>query len=223
MRRTFKWLQALVFQNFGWKMLSLLAAVILWALVASEPELVTSVRAQLVYKNLPEDLELASEPVPTVTLELRGPSGELRGFGDGGLRPAVILDMSTVLPGERTFAIDTSNVKLPRKVRLMGSIPSEVPFKFERRMVRRVPVTVQVLGEGAGGYLVASKSATPAGLTIMGPASHVAKIATVTTDPVDVSNVVGSTEFRTNAYVNDPYVRFQSSPQVAITVTMRKR
>ena len=43
------------------------------------------------------------------------------------------------------------------------------------------------------------------------------------TDPVDVSGVVGSAEFHVNAFVEDPYVRFQSSPQVTVAVTMKKK
>jgi hypothetical protein len=60
-------------------------------------------------------------------------------------------------------------------------------------------------------------------LTIIGPASRVAGIARVTTDPVDVSAIVGSAEFQVNAFLEDSYVRFQSSPTVKVAVTMRKK
>ncbi len=53
----------------------------IWAMVASEPELSTFVSTQVEYKNLPDDLEISSNPVTTVLLELRGPSGELQGLG----------------------------------------------------------------------------------------------------------------------------------------------
>jgi len=45
----------------------------------------------------------------------------------------------------------------------------------------------------------------------------------VVTDPVDVSSVVGRSGFRVNAFVSDAYVRFAASPQVVVTVTMKKR
>ena len=98
MNRVVKWTRALVWQNFGWKLLSLGMAVLIWALVATEPELGARVAVRLEYKNLPEDLEFSSEPAGPISLELRGPSGELR-----GLNPAVILDMTDVQPGVRTF------------------------------------------------------------------------------------------------------------------------
>jgi len=220
--KALKWLLRLVFENFGWKALSIAIAVAIWALVASEPELSTFATAQLEYKNLPDDIEIASEPISEISLELRGPSGELRGLGDG-VRPVVILDMSSVAPGQRTFPVGDGNVRLNRRVRLVRAIPSEVRFDFERRLVRNVPVRIRITGEGQNGYLVASREAQPAELTVVGPASHVARIAAAVTDPVDVSGVVGIKEFRVNAFVEDPYARIRSSPQVAVTVTMKKR
>lgn len=221
--KVLRWLGGFVVENAAWKVLSLLIAVILWAVVASEPELAAFATAPVEYKNLPEDLEISSETVSEVSLELRGPSGELRGLHDGGLRPAVILDMSGVRRGERTFAIDSGNVKLARGVRLVRAIPSEVRLDFERRAAKDVPVVPRFTGNGAGGYVVANWSVGPPELPIVGPADHVTRVRQVVTDPVDVSNVVGTSEFRVNAYVDDPYVRFHSSPQVAVSVTMKKK
>ena len=81
LQRALRWTLQLVFHNFGWKLLSLAIAVVLWALVASEPELSEFATVRLEYRNLPDDLEISSDPVSSVSLELRGPSGELRGAG----------------------------------------------------------------------------------------------------------------------------------------------
>jgi hypothetical protein len=217
------WWTELVTHNFWWKLLSVAMAAVLWALVASEPELNTLVTVPLEYKNLPDDLEISVEPVSAITLELRGPSGELRGPGGGSLHPAVILDMSGVQPGIHTFPIGDGNLKLSRGIRLVRANPSEVRFEFDRRMVRSVPVKVRVTGEGQNGYVVAGVTADPPELSVQGPAGKVSKIREVVTDPVDVSTVVGTSEFRVNAFVDDPYVRFRSSPQVRVTVNMKKK
>jgi hypothetical protein len=224
MTKALKWIRSLLLENFGWKMLSLAAAVVIWALVASEPELTTLATVRLEYKNLPDDLEISSATVDTVRLELRGPSGELRGLGEsGGLHPALILDMSSVQPGERTFTIDQDNVKLSRGVSLVRTIPAEVRFQFERRMTRAIPVVVRTIGEGQNGYVIAHEDIVPPELHIVGPASRVARTTTAITDPLDVSNVVGTSEFRVNAFVEDPYIRFEGSPQVRVTVTLKKK
>ena len=94
MSKAFRLLRGLVFEHFGWKLLSLVIAVVVWAMVASEPELGTLATVPLEYRNLPDDLEISSEPISQVVLELRGPSGELRSLT--GMHPAVILDMSGI-------------------------------------------------------------------------------------------------------------------------------
>jgi YbbR domain-containing protein len=218
--RYVKWIT----ENIGWKLLAVAIAVLLWILVASEPELSTFVTVPLAYKNLPQDLEISGEPVNSISLELRGPAGELRSLGEtGGLRPAVVVDMTAVQPGERTYPIGDGNVKLSRGVRLVRAIPSEARFEFERRRTRMVDVYPRFTGDGTNGYRVEHFTVEPNQLQVVGPASRVARISSVVTDRVDVSSVVGASEFRVNAFVEDPYVRFAGSPQVTVAVTMKRK
>ncbi len=210
---------SLVTHNFLWKIASLAGAVVIWALVASEPELSTFTTVRLEFRNLPPGTEISSTPVGSVTLELRGPAGELRGPGeDRG--PAVVLDMHDVAPGQRTFPIGGNNVNLPRGVRLVRAFPSEVQFQFEPRLTREVPVKVQFT-KNQSGATIAGYTVSPDELEIEGPASHVRRIATVGTDLVPVPTAPGETHVRVNAFVSDSYVRFQGSPQVEVTVTTR--
>jgi hypothetical protein len=223
MMRALKWLGGLVVKNFGWKLLSLAVAFTIWALVATEPELNAVTQVQLEYRNIPDDLEISSEPVSTVRLELRGPSLALRDLGSSGVaRPSIVLEMGGVQPGQHTFTIDDGAVKLPRGVRLVRAIPSEVRFDFERSATRDVPVVVRFAGQGDNGYAVARYDFSPRMARIVGPASHVGRIAAATTDPVDVSTLAGSAEFHVNAFVNDDFVRFQTRSLVTVLVTMKK-
>jgi YbbR domain-containing protein len=219
MRRRFEWLFRFVLSNLGWKLLSLAIAVGLWAFVASEPELATITTVPVQYKNLPDELEISSEPPDAVSLELRGPSGQLQ----SGVHPAVVLDMSGVQPGERTYSVGNGNVKLARGVHLVRAIPSELRYRFERRATRLVTVVPHFANEGQNGYEVARAKVDPEELSIVGPASHVNRMHSVATDAADVSGVVGSSEFRVNAYTGDPFVRFAGSPQVNVTVVMKKK
>jgi hypothetical protein len=58
-----QWVGRLVSNNFWWKVLAVGIAMVVWVLVASEPELSTFATAHLEYKNLPDELEISSEPV----------------------------------------------------------------------------------------------------------------------------------------------------------------
>jgi YbbR domain-containing protein len=218
--KALKWVAGLITQNIWWKLLSLIIAVLLWSMVASEGDVSTYVTARVNLKNLPDSLELSAEPPSTVTLELTGPATELRRIGDGGQHPEVLLDMANMTPGQHTFPISENNVKLSRGIHILLAIPSQVRFDFEDRMTRTVPVRARITGAPPKGYTV-SVSTTPAEMEIVGPRTHVVRIDSVVTDPVDVSGLAGISQFKVNAYIGDPFVRFEAAPQVVVTITAK--
>jgi YbbR domain-containing protein len=220
--RQVKWIGALLFENLPWKLLSLAIAVVIWALVATEPELTTNARAGLEYKNLPEGLEIASDPLTSVILELHGPAGELRGMGES-VHPTVVLDLSAATPGKHTYAVSDSNVKAGHGVTLVGAKPPRVQFEFEARRVTNVPIQVRFTGEGQNGYAIQSYKVEPTQESIMGPRNHVARVTAAITDAIDLSNVTGTVQIPVSVFVEDAYVRFVSAPGAVVTVTMKKK
>ncbi|HXK02982.1 MAG TPA: CdaR family protein [Verrucomicrobiae bacterium] len=202
----------MVFKNAGWKLLSLAIAFVIWALVASEPEVATFTPVRLEFNHVPGNLEISSEPVGTVVLELEGPSGELRGVGDG-VRPEVVLDVGNIGPGLHTFTIGDGNVRLARGVHLVRAIPSEVRIQFDTHLERSVPVHVRWAGAAPARYRV-----IPERVGIQGPHDRVERITAVTTDPVDLSGVNGSGSIKVNVSVGDPYVRFSGTSEVVVQV-----
>lgn len=211
-------MMGLLTRNLGWKLLALGLAVFVWVLVSSEPELASFVSVPVQYQNLPEDLEISSNALETVSLELRGPAGQLRDFG--GAKGAVVLDMSAVSAGERTFSISTANVDLPRGLRLVRAIPAQLRYDFEKRMRRAVPVEVRFTNIPRG-YTVADAAVSPSQLTIVGPESRVERVARVVTDPVDAQAAGGPSGTHANTFVDEPQVRFVSNPRVTVTATLR--
>jgi len=211
----------LVTKNLAWKLLSLAIAVVVWVVVANEPELSTFATVGVKYRNLPDDLEISSDPVSTVKLELSGPSGQLRGVGEGSASPEVILDMAKVQTGERTFPIGDGNVKLVRGVHLVRAIPSEVRLRFERHAERTVKITPRF--RERDGYEVTSFTVKPDSITVAGPASHVTTVDTVLTDQVNFPARAGSFEYPVNTFIEDPYVRFLGISRVTVTLTVRKK
>jgi YbbR domain-containing protein len=101
-------------------------------------------------------------------------------------------------------------------------IPAQLRFRFERRIVRDVPVEARFT-DPREGYAVASYQVVPAKLTITGPESSVERTTAVVTDRINISGVLSTSQFHVNSYLSEPQVRFQSPSQVDVRVVVKKK
>ena len=201
-------------------LVALVTATLFWQSVAADPVMASFVSVPVQYRGLPEDIEISSDLFESVYVEVRGPSERLQSYRDQN--PTVVLDMSNVRPGERTFSINESNLDLGRGLRLVRAVPAQLRFQFEPRATREVAVEVRFTKSPPQGYGIASYEVVPRTLRIIGPQSRVAEVNQLLTDPVDLGAVVGPAEFRVNVFAGDPLVRFVGSPRVIVRVTIKK-
>lgn len=208
-------------RNLGWKALSVLLALVLWIGIAREPEMATSVSVPLLLRNIPDDLDISSEVLERVHIELRGPSGRL--IPENLSQAAVILDLTGVQPGERTFTIEPRNVRqLPIGITFYRAVPSQVSLRFERLVSREVPIEPAYSKGPPDGYGVVAYSFTPSKLRVRGPEGRIQQLKHITSDPIDLSGVVSHKGIRVQARIGDPQLRLESSPVVTFNVTMAK-
>ena len=214
-------MRRLLFENLGWKFLSLALAILLWFAIVGEPELATSVSAPVEYRNLPRELEISSDVLERIHLEVRGPSGKLQPSRMADT--TVVLDLSSAAhPGERTFTISQRNVNLPAGVVLSRAVPAQLRLRLERRLSRAIPVQVRYAGPPPAGYRVVRQEVQPASVQVTGPESRVNQVEAAQTDAIDLSSVVGEASFQTQTFVGDPQVRLESSPAVSVKVVLER-
>lgn len=207
-------------RNLLWKLFALAAAFGIWLNVSNEPELETIVSVPVQYNHFPKDLEISSDITESIDVEARGPSGLLGSLGDG--RIAAIVDFASVTaPGERTFTLSNRELKLPRGIELIRTIPAQLRFTFDRRATRFVPVEVQYSGMLPPGYVIASVSVDPPELEIAGPQSHVLKSRKLKSDPFDLTNVTSEKTEKLSVYEAEPEVRIVNPPQVRVEVRVQ--
>jgi diadenylate cyclase len=209
-------------RNLLWKLLALAAAFGVWLSVSSEPDLATIVSVPVEYNHFPKDLEISSDIVETIEVEARGPSGQLRGLHDS--RIAAIIDFAGVTaPGERTFTLTNAELKLPRGIDLIRTIPAQLRFKFERRATRAVSVDVKFSGKLPAGLSIAGVDTEPSQLSITGPESHVLGSGKLVSDPFDLTNVAGDTTQTLAVYAAESEVRILNPPQVRVKIRVNRK
>jgi len=118
-------------RNLGWRLLSLLLAVLLWVAVEGEPELVTLQPVPVFYRNVESNLALVANPPVSVRIELRGAADVLS--RDNLANVAVLLDLAGLTePGEKVFPVTRANITLPAGVRFVRSDPPELRLHLDR-------------------------------------------------------------------------------------------
>ena len=216
------WFQRWVLHNISLKLIALLSAVLLWTAVSREPVIEVGFNVPVEFHQVPEDLEITTEVVPQAQVRLRGPSRRLRELTAADLH--VVVDLGSIRPGERTFDLTATQVRVPFGVEVMQIIPAHIRLTFDRRSSRMVPVHPRVTGSFPTGFGVVNIKAVPAEIAIIGPERRVAGVDAALTDPIDATGVVGSASFTTNAYVADPLVREVRPIPIRVTVvTARTR
>ena len=209
-----------LFHDIGWKLASLLLAVVVWGVVSAEPEIETVLSVPVQYANRSPNLEVSSDYRESIKLELRGSSGRLRDLNN--TKTAVVLDFSNVHEaGERTFPVTWRNAGLPRGVQLVRAVPSELHFRFERNLTRTVPVQVRFSGL-PGKLLVSAAVPVPSEVGISGPESRVSRVDFALTDPLDLATITGNTTRTSALYVTEPEVRLLGRPHVQVRITVAK-
>jgi YbbR domain-containing protein len=119
--------------NLGWKLLSVLLAVLLWVAVEGEPELVTLQSVPVFYRNVESNLALVANAPGNIRIELRGASDVLS--RDNLASVAVLVDLAGLTePGEKAFPISRANLTLPAGVRFVRADPPELKLHLDRTL-----------------------------------------------------------------------------------------
>lgn len=209
-----------IFHNIGLKITSLLLATGLWVAVSSEPPSETAVNVGIVFRNMPDDLEISSESIPSAQIRVRGPERVVRRLQPGDVH--LEIDLTAMKPGERTFDLTANQITLPDKLQPVEIVPSQIHLVFDRRVTKSVPVRPRVIGTFPAGYSIASVQSNPDNVEIVGPMKSINAVDSAITDPIDVSGLLDRTTVSRHAYVSDPLIQVTQQSPVRITITMER-
>lgn len=200
--------------NLTLKLTSLLLAAALWLAVASSPPAEVALNVAIIFRNMPADLEISSENIPSAQVRVRGPEAVVRRLQASDV--SVGIDVGGIKAGEHTFDL-THQIHVPDRLTVSEVVPGEVHVSFDARATRSVPVHPRLTGDASRKYTIVSD---PANVEITGPQKQVSTVQAATTDPVDVTGVVGSISVARHAYVSDPLIQVSDPRSVRVTVTM---
>jgi YbbR domain-containing protein len=209
-----------VFHNLGLKIVSLLIAIALWLAVSNEPPSEAAVNVAIVFRNMPEDLEISSENIPSAQVRVRGPERLVRQLQPSDVHAEI--DLTGMKPGERTFDLTANQIGLPDKLRAVQLVPSQIHLSFDKKTTKMIPIRPRIIGSFASGYSIAQVKSEPETIEIVGPKKSVDGVESAITDPIDVSGLIDRTTFSRHAYVSDPLIQVVDPHPVRVTVIMER-
>ena len=208
-----------VLHNLGLKLTALILATGLWLTVSSSPSAELAVNVAIIFRNMPNQLEISSLSIPSVQVRVRGPERLVSRLEASEVRAEV--DLANIKAGEHTFDL-TKAVSIPDRLELAQVIPSEVHLAFDARAVRRIPVRPRVVGTFASAYAIQQIECDPPAVEIVGPKKAVDAADSAVTDPIDITGVLDRISVTRPAYVPDPLIQVRSPQKVRITITVKK-
>lgn len=209
---------SLSIRNLGLKVLSVFIAALLWLVVAGDSTVERVLRVPVEMQNLPDDLEIVSNPPETVEVRLRGSSGTLSRMAPGDV--AAVLDLRAVRAGQRLFHLTPGQVKAPYGLETVQVSPATLTLEFEISGVRVVRVTPTIDGRPAAGFDVVSVTSEPETIEVAGPASALKQLREAITEPISVADRKETVREVVTVGATDPLVRVRSPQTVTVTVTI---
>jgi YbbR domain-containing protein len=173
-------------RNRAIKFFSLLLALTLWFFVMGEKKAEFSFAdVPVEFINKPPDMVVTGQSPRSVNLRVSGSRSLLATMSSGSLK--AVMDLEGAKPGKMVFNDLSDAVKLPNGTKITSISPAAVELTLEALTAKQVPVTVDLQGEPASGYVVQGVSVEPPLVEVKVGESEAAQLQQLLTRPVDIS------------------------------------
>ncbi|MCP4753627.1 MAG: YbbR-like domain-containing protein [Proteobacteria bacterium] len=180
----------LIFNNPIQKLLAIGFAVTIW-IFAPAPDKYNMTEIQFFvpvsYVNLPKNLGIISEPLPSINLSVEIPRNEIQKFHPSLFQAVVDLDDAS--PGEEEYELSRNILKkIPPNAKILKISPNSQKLVFEEITEKSLPIKPVFIGELANGYVLKEVKMVPESVTVRGPISKLSKIQQLETKGINIEN-----------------------------------
>jgi YbbR domain-containing protein len=207
------------------KFFSLLLALTLWFFVMGEKKAEFSFAdVPVEFINKPPDMVVTRQSPRSVNLRVSGSRSLLATMSSSSLK--AVMDLEGAKPGTMVFSDVSEAVSLPNGTKITSISPAAVELTIEALTAKRVPVTVDLQGEPASGYVVQGVSVDPPLVEVRVGESEVAQLQQLLTRPVDIAGETKSVAREVPLVLTNldpPRSVSKKKVQVAVTINSRIR
>jgi YbbR domain-containing protein len=178
------------------KLLSLLLAIALWFAVSGEERTETTLNMALELVNLHQHLMVTSEVPPALQVRVVGPRSIINNLSQTRLTET--MDLAHYKSGRHTFYLGPNSFAFPRGVQVIRIQPNPITLTLSATITQTLPIKPVIENNPPQGYHVVSVQTRPARITVKGPVSELSNLSSLSTLPIDLSNLKESTIIATD-------------------------
>ncbi|NTV14719.1 MAG: YbbR-like domain-containing protein [Desulfobulbaceae bacterium] len=176
--------------DWGFKLISLLFALLMWYFVVGEDKIDLTVYVPIEITNLPQNLVIANQYKKQLEVAVSGPRGLVRTISNQRItRP---IDLTDAKPGTQIFQNRAEAIHFPRGITIQRIQPANTTLTIDNLLERELPINAVTTGEPAVGFRVVSITAKPSSLSLKAPAEALKVTDFLSTKPVDISGITAS-------------------------------
>jgi hypothetical protein len=173
-----------LFENLGLKLLSVVLAVFLWAVVVGEQKVEVVMSVPFEIAGIPRDLLLVNEPTDRLEVRVRGPKTLISTLSSSEIGVEGL--SKRLVEGENFIPIHPEMVRVPRGIEVVAVNPHRVRLLLDAMVEREVEVTPRVEGTPPKGFIVKRVTSTPRRIRMAGPRSDLGRLTRIYTVPINL-------------------------------------
>jgi uncharacterized protein (TIGR00159 family) len=204
-----------VTSNWGLKILSLGTAVFLWFVVVGPQRSEVGVSVPIQYTNLPPTMEITGKWMDRIDVMIRGSGAGLANLTPGSVR--AVVDLSGVVPGLNYYRITNKNLLVPPGIAISQIRPSDLHLNIEAASTKNISVVPTLAGALPENAKVV---VTPSEVRIRAAQGDLKKVTSVTTEPVNVSELTAKGKLVIPVLVKPDGLRIDSIEPMQVTVAL---
>ena len=209
----------LITRNLWLKVTSLVLAVMLWFFVVSKGRSVVVMDVPIGFKDIPANLEVVDSP-KTIGVTIEGQERLLKKLRQEDIR--AIIDLSNVKKGKTFLSVAPDNITVPRTLTVNEISPQTINLMIEEKVTKHVQVKPIIIGSPLQGFLIKGIEVEPKMIEIKGPESAIEKVYFIKTEPIDITGITSTLQYRAYLNLNNKNNVRVDIPEVDVKITIEK-
>ena len=210
----------LIVRNWGLKLFAALLALVLWLVLIPEEKTYSekTLTIPLETRNIPPDMELVEKPAASVDVTVRARMRIIDQITPASVVAKLDLEKATIYQEE--YPINQSMISLPPGAEVLRITPSKVDLRLENTAQIGLDIVPTLVGKPAEGLKLLKVEVVPPKVEVKGPESKIRKTDKVTTTPINLADLTGSTEIDADLILPRPEMRLVT-PQTKVRVKVQ--